>query len=161
MTLDVKKKEARVPQRGWVSGCTQLSAYALNPLLSQWPTCPLGKQCPELRQSQGLRHWARGFGGRVMKSRDPGFVPWDRAAWGKSKGEGVSKCLVHQGGRRRNSRAEIRETKGGQEVEQGSGEAEPVGSEEKSYEAPWSCWTISKQVVFLITFLISTCWFSE
>lgn len=51
MTLEVKKKEAGVPQGEGISGCPQLSAYALNPLLSKWLTCRLGAQCPELRQS--------------------------------------------------------------------------------------------------------------
>lgn len=51
----------------------------------------------------------------------------------------------------------MRESKRGQEVRQDPGEAEPVGTEGKSYEGPWSHATIKKQVVFLITFLISTC----
>lgn len=56
-----------------------------------------------------------------MKSRDPGFEPWDGEAWIRSKGEGVSKCLAHQKGRgRKSSRAEISETKRGQEVKRWS-----------------------------------------
>lgn len=36
----------------------------------------------------------------------------------------------------------------------GSSEAEPVGTEEKSYEGPWSGWTISEQVVSNYIFVI-------
>lgn len=87
-----------------------------------------------------------------------GFEPLDRKGW---SGAGGKKCLSVWSTKKAEEGRMIEERlvkpKGVKRSRGGAGsrEAEPVGTEEKSYEGPWSGWTTSKQVVSNYIFDIS------